>query len=206
MKALKIIIQVIVISMGVLALIGWFLPREVSLERSISIDASPQKIYDVTKDFRQMYNWSPWHKIDPDGTQYEFEGPDGEVGMKMSWESEHEKVGKGSQEIIELEESELVKTEMYFEGFDAPSYASFIIKEENGSSNVTWTYEGDLGPNPYMHYFGLMMESMLGPSYEEGLADLKTYVEGLPEEIEHAEMTIESDSTMMGIDSVSVDL
>lgn len=197
MKVLKTIIQVIVIVMLVLALIGWLLPREVEVYREITINAPADKVYGVVNDLKQMDNWSPWHKIDPEGTTYSFEGPNSGVGMKMSWESDHDQVGTGSQEIVESTEASLVKTEMYFGGFDTPNYATFYMEQIGSGTKVKWDFQGDMGPNPYMHYMSLFMDGMLGESYEQGLSDLKAYVEGLPEEEKMIEddMEMESDST-----------
>ena len=41
-----------------------------------------------------------------------------------------------------------------------------------------------------------LAESFLGPQYESGLADLKAYIEGLPDPEPEPEV-IESDSTMI---------
>ena len=55
--------------------------------------------------------------------------------------------------------------------------ADFIFIEENGSTQVTWTFAGDMGANPMNKIFGLLLGNILGPFYEEGLQDLKTFVE-----------------------------
>jgi len=49
---------------------------------------------------------------------------------------------------------------------------------ENGTL-VTWTNEGELA-YPLMRYFGLLLDNMLGPDFEQGLARLKMYIESLP--------------------------
>ena len=49
----------------------------------------------------------------------------------------------------------------------------------NGT-RVTWADSGEL-PYPIGRYFGLGLESMLGPQFEHGLESLKARVESLPE-------------------------
>ena len=47
-------------------IIGLILPSQVHVERTITIDARPQKIYSFISDFKKWEQWSPWAKIDPD--------------------------------------------------------------------------------------------------------------------------------------------
>ncbi|MEQ6120601.1 SRPBCC family protein [Reichenbachiella sp. MALMAid0571] len=177
MKIIKIIGIAIVAIIGVVLIVGMLSPREVELERSITIDANAESVFEEIKGIKALNSWSPWQKIDPQGTKYTFEGPETGVGSKMSWESEHPDVGTGSQEIIESVENKKVRTELYFGGFDTPNYADITIEPDGYKSKVTWTFEGDMGSNPVWKLMGLMMDSMLGPSYEEGLQNLKAQVE-----------------------------
>lgn len=44
----------------------------------------------------------------------------------------------------------------------------------DGDTRVTWRNTGDL-PYPVGRYFGLGIDGMLGPQYEEGLQSLKAF-------------------------------
>jgi hypothetical protein len=139
------------------------------------INASPQQVYQEIISFRSFNKWSPWAKMDPNA-RYEFSGPESGVGAMMSWNGEE--TGTGSQKIIEVRENEQVKTEMYFGGFDKPSYAEFMLTPEGSGTKVTWSYDGDM--EGLYKFFGLMMDGMLGKQYEEGLASFKEMVESTP--------------------------
>lgn len=177
MKFIKIIGITLLVIIGFVLAIGFMAPSESNLERSITIDARPSKVFDELKGIKYINAWSPWRKIDPEGTRYSYSGPELGVGSKVDWESDHSDVGVGSQEIIEISTNSKVRTKMFFGGMDTPNYADFILTEENGRTKVTWTFDGDMGSNPINKLFGLFMESLLGPPYEEGLQDLKTLVE-----------------------------
>lgn len=203
MKIVKIIIQVVVGLMVVLAVIGWFLPSESFLYRETTINAPAERIHEVLNDMTKMSQWSPWHEIDPEGTKYVFEGPQSGVGSTMKWESDHKDVGTGSQKIIESSVPNKVKTEMYFGGSKDPAYATYTITSNGNSCLVKWDFEADFGSNPFMHYIPLMMESQLGPSYEKGLSNLKALIESMPEPVEEIPVlndstVVEKDSTMVG--------
>jgi hypothetical protein len=181
MKALKII--GIILGVIVLIIVGFILTLkgEGHLERSITINAPAEKIFKVVNDFSHNGAWSPWYQIDPD-MRTEYSGPKSGVGAKYSWESEDPNVGIGEQEIIEVKENELVNTRMAFGGTDGNYYASFIMEEIDGNSTkLTWTYDGTADAVMEKFFIDYLAESMLGPMYEQGVADLKTYIEGLPD-------------------------
>ncbi|MEO9967315.1 MAG: SRPBCC family protein [Reichenbachiella sp.] len=180
MKILLKVLLVIAILIGIVALIGVLSPSKVGIERSITINASPASIYEEVISLRKSNKWSPWFQIDPEGTTYVHSGPEEGVGCKMEWASDHEDVGTGSQEIVEAVENEKIRTKLYFGGFDEPSFANFLFNETEEGTEVTWTFEGDMGSNPINKLFGLFMDGLLGPSYEEGLANLKARVESKP--------------------------
>jgi hypothetical protein len=51
------------------------------------------------------------------------------------------------------------------------------LSEDSAGTRVLWTLDTHFGANPFMRYFGLFLDTFVGPSYEQGLAQLKTYVE-----------------------------
>lgn len=179
MKILKKVLLVLVILIALVAVIGFLLPSDISVERSTTINASPASVYEEIANLRKTGKWSPWDLKDPNIT-YVFSGPDSGVGSKKEWSSEHDEVGNGSQEVIEAIPNQKIRTELYFGGFDEPSYANFILVENGDATDVTWTLEGDMGSNPIFKIMGLFMDSMVGPEYEEGLANLKSRVESKP--------------------------
>ena len=66
MRILKRIIAVIGIVVILLLVAAFFLPRHVTVARSIEIDAAPAEIYPLVADLRRTSEWSPWLELDPD--------------------------------------------------------------------------------------------------------------------------------------------
>ena len=157
-------------------LIGMMLPRTVQLSRSTMIDAPPSQIFATIDGFRNFERWSPWSEKDPN-LKLEISGPAFGVGAHYSW-SGNKDVGTGTQEIIESHPYSDLKIRVTFGGFSQPSIAVFSLEPVEGKgTRVTWALHSDLGANPLLHYFGLLMDRMVGPDYEHGLAKLKTLVE-----------------------------
>jgi len=196
MKILKII-GLIVLAIVVIAGI-WVmtLSGEAHLERSITINAPVEKVFNVTNDFGQAKHWSPWFRIDPETVWTYSENTVG-AGAYYTWSSEHSNVGVGRQDLLESVPNERVITQMEFDGGSGTFTADFILEVDGEGTKLTWTFDGKadgIGDK----IFVAMSESILGPTYEEGLGYLKTYVEDLPdsEPVMEEEM-MESDSTIV---------
>ncbi len=154
---------------------GLLLPSEQYVERSATVTADQSEVFALVSDYRQFNSWSPWAARDPE-TEYEFSGPATGVGSKMSWRSEDPSVGNGMQEIVEIEPDAMVRSRLTFEGFDAPSYATFKLQPADGGTRVTWSFDANMD-NMLGRYMGLTMDKWVGADYEQGLARLKELAE-----------------------------
>jgi hypothetical protein len=94
----------------------------------------------------------------------------------MNWQSDSPEVGSGSQEVIVSEPPRLLRTRLDF-GQQDPAEASFELQPQNGGTLVTWSLDSDAGGNLVGRWFGLVMDSLVGADYEEGLAILKRLAE-----------------------------
>ena len=84
---------------------------------------------------------------------------------------------------------------MEFGGMEGNYIADFIMEPDGENTKLTWTFDGE-GEQLQDKFFFSMSEAFLGPQYEQGLADLKAYIEGLPDAEPEQEM-MESDSTVV---------
>ncbi|MEM9055996.1 MAG: SRPBCC family protein [Pseudomonadota bacterium] len=175
MKLVKGIAFMLVAIVALFFAVGAFLPSTSHVERSVTIDARPAEVFVWLNDFKKFNEWSPWAGIDPN-TQYTFEGPASGVGSIMRWTSDHPDVGNGMQKIVASESPRRLVTDLDFGGMGAPT-ATFELEPEGQATRVTWMLDSDFGWNIVFRYFGLMMDTWVGTSYEEGLDNLKRVVE-----------------------------
>jgi effector-binding domain-containing protein/uncharacterized protein YndB with AHSA1/START domain len=197
---MKIVLVVVALCV-LLAGIGMVLPRQVHVERQIVIDAPRATVFALVDGYKQFNKWSPWAGVDPNA-KYQVEGPEFGVGAKQSWVGDPKTVGSGSQEVVEVEPVARVKSRLEFEGHP-PCDVQFLLVPEGSGTHVTWTFDSDMGAGPVGRYFGLMMDRMIGPDYEKGLANLKTFAEGLPK-ADFADLAVTTlDSTPMTVAYVS---
>ena len=176
MKVLKIIGGILLGIIAIICALVFIQPSKGYVEKSIVINAPPSVVYRELNGFKSFQKWSPWYKMDP-GAKYTFEGPETGVGSKMSWDGKE--VGKGSQWIEESVENQKIRNGLSFDGYDGRAFADFIIAPEGNGTKLTWTYEGvndGLTGKAMWLFMGGMMEGW----YNDGLRDIKSYVESLP--------------------------
>ncbi len=198
------------LALGALVIVaGFFLPKSVYLDRSVEIAAPLCTVQAQVDGFERFNQWSPWAKIDPN-TEYSFAGPAYGVGAKMSWKSDHKKVGNGSQEIVESS-SGMVRAKLDF-GPQGVADSFFKLEEIDAGTRIIWGFDTTFD-SFIDRYFGPLIGGMLGPVYEEGLASLKEVAEALPaddwcalevEEIEAEEVLVAYVSGTSGQDSAEV--
>ncbi len=178
MKFLKWLLIVVLALAGGVVGVGFMLPATAHLERSIEINSPPATAFVVLNSFKRFQDWSPWKKYDPNAI-VTTSGPETGVGAKQAWASEE--TGDGSQEIIASKPYEQIDVKLVFGGFENDNYVAVYKLEPVGATatRVTWTFDAQYS-SMLGRYFGLMTDAMLGPDYEDGLANLKALVETLP--------------------------
>ncbi|APE01694.1 polyketide cyclase [Alteromonas mediterranea] len=174
MGVLKKLLIVFGAVIAIFVISSFFIPKDYSVERTITIDAEPSDVYPYVVDLREWKKWGVWFKRDPN-MQLTYSGPDRAIGMRSVWESETE--GNGEMEITQLEHNKRVLYRLYFPDFDMGSSGIVEIKPTAGGTLVIWRDEGTVDNNPINRYFALLMDGMIGPDFEMGLENLKILVE-----------------------------
>lgn len=157
------------------ALVGLFLPSSAHVARSITVDVPPRSLFTIVSGFRTFNRWSPWHDLEPEA-RIGYRGPNFGVGAAMTWQGE--RLGSGSQEIVASDPPRLVRTALDF-GRQGTAEAVMALEPSAGGTSVTWSLDTDFGLDLIDRYFGLFFDSLVGEMYEQGLAGLKAYAEGL---------------------------
>ena len=153
---------------------GYLLPDEVSLQRQVAINAPPEKVFALVSGYKRFNEWSPWAELDPKAV-YTFEGPESGVGAKMSWASNDPGVGVGSLTITEYVPNSRVGMALDF-GAMGKSQAYWDLKPEGTGTSARWGFKMKL-EGMMDRWFGLLMERVIGPDYDKGLAKLKALAE-----------------------------
>ena len=147
-----------------------------SVERSVTIDAPPVRVYDQIANFHNWTNWSPWEDTDPE-LRRTYSGAEWGTGAVYGW-SGNRKAGQGRMEITDATEPEGVQIDLVFEKpWKARSDTWFTIAPEGSGSRVTWSMTGKNTLMTKVMGIFKSMDKFLGPDFERGLARLKTTTE-----------------------------
>lgn len=151
-----------------------FQPTDFRVERSLAIAAPANALFDQVNDHKKFQKWNPWAKMDPDA-KTTYSGADSGVGAVASWEGD--KVGAGSATITESKPSEFIRQRMdWIKPLAGTSTVDFTFKPEGDKTVVTWAMYGKNGYMGKLVSLFMDCESMCGPPFEQGLADLAKVV------------------------------
>jgi uncharacterized protein YndB with AHSA1/START domain len=173
---LKAIAIIVVVLLGALLAFAATKPDTFRVQRSTNIKAPPEKIFALINDLHSWDAWSPWERLDP-AMQRTHSGAASGKGAVYEWAGSGE-VGAGRMEIIEASPPSAVKIKLDFlKPFEAHNFAEFTLEPKGDVTDVTWAMYG-----PHTYVAKLMsvffsMDSMVGKSFETGLANLKAATE-----------------------------
>jgi uncharacterized protein YndB with AHSA1/START domain len=147
-----------------------------TVERSATIDAPPERVYDLIANFRNWTKWSPWEGVDPE-LQRTYSGAESGTGAVYGW-SGNRKAGRGRMEITDASEPSRVQIDLVFEKpWKARNDTFFSILQEGSGSCVTWSMTGKKTLVTKVMGIVKSMDQLLGPDFETGLARLKATAE-----------------------------
>jgi hypothetical protein len=175
LKVLGIAVLVILVVIAGTLIYASTKPDVFRVERTVSIKASPDKIFPLIVDLKSWTAWSPYEKKDPE-LKRTFGPITSGKGATYSWDG-NKNVGQGSMEIVDASPSKVVIKLDFVKPFEAHNTAEFIVQPKGDSSSLTWAI---YGPSPIvskvMSLF-INMDTMIGKDFEAGLADLKALAE-----------------------------
>ena len=151
-------------------------PSTFQLERSARMAASPGEVFAQVNDFGKWDSWTPWTKLDPHA-KTKLSNPSFGKGATFGW-SGNEEIGEGILTIVASQPNERVEVEQeFFKPFAGKARMTFAFAPVDDETLVVWHMSGE---NDFMGKamcLVMNMETMLGPKFEEGLANLKAVVE-----------------------------
>jgi hypothetical protein len=145
------------------------------LARSTVIKASPATIHALVNDFHQWEQWSPWVKMDAGRLSQTYEGPSSGVGAGYTWAGP--KTGKGRMEILTSTPAHIGIALDFVAPMKRSNKADFTFTPHADGTHVEWSMTGPMGLFDKIRQIFFSMEKMVGPSFEQGLAGIKSLAE-----------------------------
>ncbi|MCB2219158.1 MAG: GyrI-like domain-containing protein [Bacteroidetes bacterium] len=168
MKALKIVIIIFVVILGIILIPPLFMPSEMYVEKTHVMKAQPEVIWDQIICLEKWEAWDVWHQ--DSNIVGHYEGPACGVGAKNVWTYTNMDNG-GSQAIVEAREFEYIKTLLDFQEMGTAD-AEFFLEETEEGTKVTWNIRSD-SPYPIGRWINtLLIKPNVSEAYEKGLQNL----------------------------------
>lgn len=174
---MKFLIRTIVVVFGLMVLlvgIGFLLPAQFKVERSIEIAAPAAQVYPLIAAPVEWKGWSAWNQRDPQ-MKLTYTGAATGAGAGWRWESASE--GNGEMIFTQVVPDQRIDYTLKFPDVGMQSTGQFRLEPVAAGVRVTWTNEGEMDRNPVNRWFGLFMDRLVGPDFEAGLANLKARAE-----------------------------
>ncbi|MBD0293037.1 MAG: SRPBCC family protein [Jiangellaceae bacterium] len=147
-----------------------------TVQRSTTIDARPEHVYEQIADFHNWPKWSPWEGVDPQLKRW-YSGAGSGAGAGYTW-SGNRRAGQGRMEITNATQPSSVRIDLQFEKpWKSRNDLVFTIQPEGTGSRVTWTMTGRKTLMTQVMGVFRSMDKLIGPDFEKGLAQLKAVTE-----------------------------
>ncbi|MGQ0510072.1 MAG: SRPBCC family protein [Betaproteobacteria bacterium] len=173
---IKSILIALVLAVAAVLLYAATKPDRFRIERSVVVNAPPERIHVLVHDFKAWTAWSPWERIDP-ALKRSYGGAQSGKGATYAWEGNKD-VGSGRMEIVESAvPSKIVIKLDFFAPFEAHNVAEFTFTPVGQGTTVQWAMHG---PSPYLSKLldlVFNMDRMVGGQFETGLSNLKAIAE-----------------------------
>lgn len=166
----------LVVLIGLVLIVAYFLPRDFRLSKSVIINAPRETVYDYVKLLKNQEKYSVWVMTDPN-VKMTYTGTDGTVGAISAWVSDNKNVGVGEQEIKALVPNEKMTVEIRFKKpMEGINWADTTLESvDDNQTKVTNTFYGN---NPYP--FNIMcqfMDMLVGWDMQKNMENLKKNLE-----------------------------
>ncbi|MES2643841.1 MAG: SRPBCC family protein [Myxococcota bacterium] len=167
-----------VVVVGLVAFVGVVAmqPDEMTMQRSVTVAATPADVFPFANDFEQWQKWNPWRDMDPSQKETFSDNKAG-VGAWYAWEG-NDKVGKGRMDLRESVQDQKVVHDLHFiEPFESKAVVTFTMAPAGDQTTVTWGFVSEQAL--MAKAFGLFvdMDAMLGADFQRGLDKLKPLAE-----------------------------
>ena len=175
-EIIVIIAIVVVVAVAIILILAATKPDGFSVQRVITVQAPPQRIFPLINDFHQWGSWSPYENKDP-AMKRSYSGAASGTGAVYAWEG-NKNVGSGRMEILDASTPSRIVIKLdFFTPFEGHNTAEFTMLPQGDATNITWLM---YGPLPFMgkimHVF-INVDNMIGKDFEAGLANLKRLTE-----------------------------
>ena len=174
------VVMIVAALIGLVLTIAATKSKTFRIERSISMDAPPERVFMLIDNLGSWPRWAPQDREDP-SMKRTYSGPINGIGAVSEWTGSGNS-GRGRMLITDSLPSTRISLQVdWVKPFVARNVNDFVLESTGTSTKVTWTMQG---PNLYvMRIMSIFvnMDRTMGKHFEAGLANLKAVAEQGPD-------------------------
>lgn len=175
MKIVKRILIVIVVLIAGILVIAATRPNTFTVERSLKMNAAPEKIFPCLTSWKKGLEWSAWEKTDKD-VKRTFTGPDS--GMGAVYEFEGKKAGHGKLSFKSIVPNEQAKIDLtFYKPMQGSNEVTYSLKKEGNETVMTYHMTGPMPLIARVIWLFVNMDKYMGDKFNESMQSLKAIVE-----------------------------
>lgn len=175
MKIIKKIIIGILAFIALLLVVALFIPNDYTVSVSTVINKPKSEVFDYVRMIKNQEKYSIW-MMEDSNVVMDYQGTDGTIGFKASWNSKDDNVGEGSQQITAVSD-ERIDVDLHFERpMKGDDKAATIV--EAVSENQTKVTSEFYGHSTYpLNLISLIGKKIITDAQTQNLANLKKILE-----------------------------
>lgn len=174
-KSLQFVLCMLLALILLLGLGMLFMPDRYEVVREQTIEAEAATIHPYVEELRRWPDWCAWNSETMPSLVSTFSGSERGVDAVWSWTADE---GPGRMVVTASDPAKGVWFDLEFGEADRKMISKGVIQYApagEGRTKLTWTNRGEL--SGLSKLMGPMLDSMMGPDFEAGLASLAELVE-----------------------------
>jgi len=176
LEVIVVIAVILAVIIAAILILAATKPATLRVQRAISINAPPERIFSLISDFHQWLSWSPYEQKDP-AMKRTYSGAERGSGAVYAWDGD-KNVGSGRMEILETSAPQKIVIKLdFFTPFEGHNTAEFTMLPQGDGTHVTWLMHGPANFMSRLIQVFMNLDNLIGKDFEAGLANLKTITE-----------------------------
>lgn len=172
MRQIKIFVIPVLLLLAFLCLITVFLPSQIMVSKTISINANQQIVSGQINNFNNWKNWNPL-----------FQDKNISININQNNDTPYAILIRKNQKKLIFKivnpSSNNTNITLSDEGKANETYQFILATNANGETQITWNVNTKLKWYPWKKMAGIFMDKIKGSQYEDVLKNLKTASEKL---------------------------
>ncbi len=169
--------MVLLAIVGIVAAIGFVLPRGYSTNAEITINAPVDQVFAEVNTIKKWTSWSSWDPERIKGLEVSFDGEDAGQGAIMKWQDPRpDSRFDGQIEFLKSETNKRIEYHSIIGEIPMDGYFEFT-DNDGKSTTVKWVAAGELPGGTFYGWYGLVYNGFLGTELNNSLNRLKKKLE-----------------------------